>query len=113
MEVNLRALEERAPEGDALHRYDEIAQILTGKDEASAMDGVTWVRELCEALNIPPLATYGMRQADGPAVIEKSAVASSMEARFNSRRTVGDILARAFVYWSKSYHPARLNAVSS
>jgi alcohol dehydrogenase class IV len=79
MEVNLRALEERAPEGDALHRYDEIAQILTGKDEASAMDGVTWVRELCEALNIPPLATYGMRQADWPAVVEKSAVASSMK----------------------------------
>ena len=79
MAVNLRALEERAPEGDALHRYDEIAQTLTGKDEASAMDGVTWVRELCEALNIPPLATYGMRQDDWPDVVEKSTVASSMK----------------------------------
>jgi len=78
MAVNLRALEERAPEGDALHRYDEIAQILVGNDEASAMDGVTWVRELCQTLHIPPLATYGMTQDDWPTVVEKSAVASSM-----------------------------------
>jgi len=80
MAVNLRALEKRAPEGDALHRYDEIAQILVGNDEASATDGVTWVRELCEALNIPPLATYGLTQADWPTVIEKSTVASSMKS---------------------------------
>ncbi len=97
MAVNLRALEERAPEGDALHRYDEIAQILVGNDEASATDGVTWVRELCEALNIPPLATYGLRQADGPAVIEKSAVASSMKANpiQLTPDEMGEILARA------------------
>ncbi len=97
MEVNLRALEERAPEGDALHRYDEIAQILTGKDEASAMDGVAWVRELCEALHIPPLATYGMRPADWPAVIEKSIVASSMKGNpiQPSADKLGEILARA------------------
>ena len=80
MEINLRALEERLPESDALHRYDELAQILTGNEEASALDGVTWVRELCEALHIPALAAYGMTQDDWPAVIEKSAVASSMKA---------------------------------
>lgn len=78
MEINLRALEERSPESDALHRYDELAQLLTGDDKASALDGVTWVRELCQALHIPPLAAYGMTQDDWPAVVEKSAVASSM-----------------------------------
>jgi alcohol dehydrogenase class IV len=80
MAVNVRALEERLPESDTLQRYDELAQILTGNDEASARDGVTWVRELCEALQIPSLAAYGMTQNDWPAVIEKSAVASSMKA---------------------------------
>ncbi len=80
MEINLRALEERMPESDALHRYDQLAQILTGDDEASALDGVTWVRELSEALHIPSLASYGMAQGDWPVVTEKSAVASSMKA---------------------------------
>ena len=80
MEINLRALEERMPESDALHRYDQLAQILTGDDEASALDGVTWVRELSEALHIPSLASYGMAQDDWSVVIEKSAVASSMKA---------------------------------
>jgi alcohol dehydrogenase class IV len=79
MEINLRALEERSPESDALHRYDELAQILTGNDQASALDGVTWARELCEALHIPHLAAYGMTQDDWPTVIQKSAVASSMK----------------------------------
>jgi alcohol dehydrogenase class IV len=80
MEINLRALEERLPESDALHRYDEIAQILTGNDKASALDGVAWVREMAEALHIPPLAACGMTQADWPTVVEKSAIASSMKA---------------------------------
>jgi len=79
MEINLRALEERLPESDALHRYDELAQILTGNDEASALDGVAWVRELCEALSIPPLASYGLTPDDWPSIIEKSSVASSMK----------------------------------
>ena len=79
MEINLRALEKRLPESDALHRYDELAQILTGNDEASALDGVAWVRELCEALSISPLASYGLTPDDWPAVIEKSVIASSMK----------------------------------
>lgn len=79
MEINLRALEERLPESDALHRYDELAQIVTGNDQASALDGVAWARELCEALGIPPLASYGLTPDNWPGVIEKSSVASSMK----------------------------------
>lgn len=97
MEINLRALEERLPESDALHRYDELAQILTGNEEASALDGVTWVRELREALHIPALAAYGMTQDDWLAVIEKSAVASSMKANpiQLTADEMGEILAKA------------------
>jgi alcohol dehydrogenase class IV len=97
MEINLRALEERRAESDALHRYDEIAQILTGDEKASALDGVTWVREMAEALHIPPLAACGMTQADWPAVIEKSAVASSMKGNpiQLTADEMGEILAKA------------------
>src|SRR5205807_1153012 len=40
MEVNLRALRQRAPQSEALARFVEIARILTGRAEADANDGV-------------------------------------------------------------------------
>jgi alcohol dehydrogenase class IV len=80
MEINVRALLERQSGSDALHRYDEVARILTRNDQAKARDGVAWVQKLCEALQIPSLASYGMMPADLPTVVEKSAVASSTKA---------------------------------
>jgi alcohol dehydrogenase class IV len=79
MEVNVRALQEREPESAALRRYDEVGRILTGNQKATASDGVKWVQELCTALAVPPLATYGVTEADFPALVEKAAVASSMK----------------------------------
>jgi alcohol dehydrogenase class IV len=78
MAANVRALQQRLAESPALRRYDEIARLLTGKDGASADDGVAWVQELCEALQVPSLGSYGMTEADLPSVVEKSAAASSM-----------------------------------
>lgn len=98
MEVNVRALRERAPDSEALRRYDEVAQLLTGSSSARAADGVTWIQELCAALNLPPLSTYGLTQADFPVVVEKAAVASSMQG--NPIKLTPDelteILSRAF-----------------
>ncbi|TEU16121.1 MAG: iron-containing alcohol dehydrogenase [Anaerolineales bacterium] len=79
MAVNVRALQERFPGSESLQRYDEIARILTGHDEATADDGVAWVQELCQALQVPSLASYGMTPADLSVVIEKASVASSMQ----------------------------------
>lgn len=79
MQVNVRGLQRRAPESRALRRYDEIAQILTGDGSATAQDGVAWVQELCEALQVPSLAAYGLRREDFPSLIQKAAVASSMQ----------------------------------
>jgi alcohol dehydrogenase class IV len=79
MAVNVRALQERAPDHPALARYDEIARILTGQLEARASDGVNWVRDLYQALNIPSLSNYGLSTADFPEVIAKSQRASSMQ----------------------------------
>ncbi|MBA3872332.1 MAG: iron-containing alcohol dehydrogenase [Anaerolineae bacterium] len=79
MDMNVRALRQRQPEADYLRRYEQVARLLTGDERATAEDGVKWVYRLTQTLNIPGLATYGMTDADLPALIEKSAVASSMQ----------------------------------
>jgi alcohol dehydrogenase class IV len=77
--VNVRALRERKPESQTLPRYEEVARLLTGNAAATAEDGMAWVRELGATLGIPPLRTYGIREADVPMLCEKAAVASSMK----------------------------------
>ena len=79
MEVNLRALRGRRPGSETLRRYDEVAQLLTSNRRAAADDGVEWVSELCAALKIAPLRTYGVKPRHFPALVEKAAAASSMK----------------------------------
>lgn len=79
MSANVQALRERQPDSESLHRYDRIAQILTGSSNALALDGVAWVKALCQDLCVPGLATYGLTLADFATVIEKAAVSSSMQ----------------------------------
>jgi alcohol dehydrogenase class IV len=97
MAVNARALRARQPGGAALARYDEIASILTGQDGALAEDGVAWVKSLAAALNVPSLAAYGITAADFPALVEKTAVASSTKANpiALTPEELGEILALA------------------
>ena len=80
MEANVRALEQRSPECPALHRYEEIARLLTGRANASTSGGIEWVRKLVERVKIPPLRTYGAKPGDAPELIEKSQRANSMKA---------------------------------
>lgn len=77
--VNVDALRRRSPASVALRRYREIGGILTGNHDATADDGAAWLRDLCEALTVPPLASYGFEPADVPALIEKAGAASSMK----------------------------------
>jgi len=95
--VNVRALTERQPGSKALRRYDEVAQILTGDARATAADGVAWVQGLCDALRVPGLGAYGVTEADVPVLVEKSAVASSMQGNpiQLTREEMGEILRRA------------------
>ena len=78
--MNLRALRQRAPESDALRRYEEIARLLTGRATASADDGQAWVATLIRDLQIPPLGSYGVRGEHVAEVVGKAAIASSMKA---------------------------------
>lgn len=80
MAANVRALHERQPASLILARFAEIARLLTDRPQATAEEGVAWVRELCRGLAIPPLRTYGLSEAHIPAVVEKAALASSMKA---------------------------------
>jgi len=97
MDVNVRALRARAPGGCSLRRYDEVARLITGQLHATAEDGVTWIGELCRKLEIPPLRTYGVSQADVDSLVAQGAKASSMKG--NPLVLTGDelreIIARA------------------
>jgi alcohol dehydrogenase class IV len=79
MEANVEALQIRAPTSPALTRYDEVAQILTGSATARAADGILWMQDLCVALKVPPLAEFGLKEADLPNVVASSKRASSMK----------------------------------
>ncbi|MFN8455358.1 MAG: iron-containing alcohol dehydrogenase [Anaerolineae bacterium] len=98
MAINVQALQVRQPESEILQRYNEVAQILTGHPQAVAGDGVKWVQELVQTLHVPGLSTYGLTTADFPTVIEKSAVASSMQGNPIKLTTeeLADILTRAW-----------------
>jgi alcohol dehydrogenase class IV len=79
MEVNVRALESRAPAAPVLPRFAEIAGLLTGDNTARPGDGVRWIQDLCQELAVPSLSAYGMREADIDELIDKAARASSMQ----------------------------------
>ena len=97
METNVQALNERDHRSAALTRYDEIAQILTGRSDAQAQDGVTWVQELCRALHVPGLSSIGLSQDDIPEIVAKAQRASSMKGNpiEHTEKELNDILERA------------------
>lgn len=92
MAANIAALRAHAPLHPALARYAVIARLLTGRDNATADDGIQWVKTLCLDLKIPPLRKWGITEGDLPGVAEKAASASSMQAN-PLPLTGGEILA--------------------
>ena len=80
MAANIAALRQRAPQHPAMDRYAAIARLLTGRNQASAEDGVDWVRALCDELHVPALRAWGVTEADLPGIVEKASQASSMKA---------------------------------
>ena len=78
MDVNLRALRERAREDPALPRMTEVATLLTGLPEATPEDAIAWLQELTAALSIPGLASYGLNQDEIAPMVAAGQQASSM-----------------------------------
>jgi alcohol dehydrogenase class IV len=79
MKTNLQALRTRQPDSSVIARYIEVARLITGNGDATAEAGVSWVMELCQALDIRPLDEYGLHSVDFPAIIEQARKASSMK----------------------------------
>jgi alcohol dehydrogenase class IV len=80
MAANLAALRARASRHPSLERYAVMARLLTGSNDATADEGIAWVRALCAEFGIPALRTWGVAEADLPGIAEKAARASSMKA---------------------------------
>jgi alcohol dehydrogenase class IV len=80
MRLNIRALEQRAPGSNTLAKYDEVARLLTGNPVATRRNAIEWITNLVSDLQIPKLGTYGIKQTDLPALIDKASKASSMKA---------------------------------
>jgi alcohol dehydrogenase class IV len=101
IEANLAALSARggasAASGEALARFDEAAQILTGRSDARGEDAAAWAHELAGVLRIPPLRAYGIRPQDLEPLAEKAERASSMKGNpiVLERAELVAILARA------------------
>jgi alcohol dehydrogenase class IV len=79
MKANMHALQTRQPDSPILPRFDEIGVMLTGNANARAADAVAWVVATGQLLAIPSLSTYGISEADFPAIVEKSRNSSSMK----------------------------------
>jgi alcohol dehydrogenase class IV len=79
VQTNVQALANRAPDSPALKRFDELARIVTRRANAKAADGVTWVQDLCLALEAPSLSEFGLTRQDLPTVVAKAQKSSSMK----------------------------------
>jgi len=78
-EANVRALQARSPDSPSLKRYDEVAQLLTGKAEAKAADCIHWLHTLCERLHVKPLSSFGLSREEIPSIVARAQKASSMK----------------------------------
>ena len=79
VEANIKALQTRAGDSAGLARYHELARMLTQSPKARAEDGISWIKNLCQTLQIQSLAQLGLSKADFPTLVAKSLIASSMQ----------------------------------
>jgi alcohol dehydrogenase class IV len=79
MAANIQALTERDPDHPSLDRYRETAVLLTGQADATAKDGVAWVRQFCQRLKVPSLEKIGFTAAQTAEAVSKACRASSMK----------------------------------
>ena len=78
-QANIQALNARMPYSEALARYEEIARILTDDSSASLKDSISWIDDLCRALDVPGLAQFGMQASEIPNIVKQAQRASSMK----------------------------------
>jgi alcohol dehydrogenase class IV len=76
--ANVAALTVREPSNPILGRFDTIGRVLTGRNSASAADGVTHLGRLRSDLGIPSLRAWGVTESHVPALVAQARRSSSM-----------------------------------
>jgi alcohol dehydrogenase class IV len=79
MEINIAAINEQLPGHPVMDRYNNVGKILCNHPDASATDGMEWIREFCLHAKIPPLSAYGLTEQKISKIIDKAKIASSMK----------------------------------
>lgn len=79
MEANIGALLERRGYQEYLVRYEYLAKLLTGDENASVSDGVRWAYDMRNTLQIPKLNSYGFTLKHVGRLVEKVVQSSSMK----------------------------------
>lgn len=59
MQENIKAAKEQG-RSDLLTRYKKIAAILTGRENVTHLDGISWVEMMLESLALPTLGKFGV-----------------------------------------------------
>jgi alcohol dehydrogenase class IV len=80
MEANVEALRQRLPGSMALSRYHEIGRLLTSSPRAIAADGLAWIKDVSQKLNLPRLSSLGIPRESITEITTKTANASSTKA---------------------------------
>jgi len=56
-----------------------VARLLTGNPDAGATNGIDWIHDLCNALDVAPLLEFGITEVHFPELIAGAKRASSMK----------------------------------
>ena len=80
VEINIRALRQRAPGHLALRRYREIAHVLTANERAEPEDLTPWLLSTIRDLGISSLGALGLQRPQLPELVKKAAAANSTKA---------------------------------
>jgi len=76
IEANVRELRAGQP---ALDRYAQAARLLTGRASATIEDGLAWIGQTLDLLEIPGLAAFGIGPEHADDIAAKALRSSSMQ----------------------------------
>jgi alcohol dehydrogenase class IV len=79
IEINHKALHERASNSPVQERYSIISHLLTGNNKTRARAGVEWLQSMLTEFNIPRLHSLGLSAEDIPQIASLALTTSSMK----------------------------------
>jgi alcohol dehydrogenase class IV len=79
MKYNVAELSKVEGMESVITKYQNIARWVTGDLSASVQDGVDWIEDLADQLEIPSLSEIGIERSDFTKIIEKAEISSSMQ----------------------------------